>query len=257
MLPIVVVTLAVWGGAAAASIYAVTFGVLTLVLAASIRRAESIDTAVALSTAAVLVGVCAVTWSAAGGPEHVLEHLRAGLDAGRARLIEMGREGGASAEILRRFEEHGPRVVETMVRLAPALLIDAVGAIVLVNLLLVRSLQRVAGEEPAFGDLTRWRCPAALIWVLIAAGYAVFLSAPVVRWTAINGLAVVLGIYFCQGMAIIRFYFQRWQVAFWARALTYCFVALEWLVAGGVVLLGIFDLWGDFRRLTPRPAEEE
>ena len=56
---------------------------------------------------------------------------------------------------------------------------------------------------------------------------------------------------------IAQFYMRRWRSPFWVVGLVYVFIVVEWLLATGVTLLGVFDLCADFRRLNPRPAEED
>ena len=70
---------------------------------------------------------------------------------------------------------------------------------------------------------------------------------------AANVFAVLLAVYFCQGLVIAQFYMRRWRSPFWVVGLVYVFIVVEWLLATGVTLLGVFDLWADFRRLNPRP----
>jgi hypothetical protein len=93
--------------------------------------------------------------------------------------------------------------------------------------------------------------------MLIAAGYGAFLTEGAAAWFAANLFAVLLAVYFCQGLVIAQFYLRRWRSPLWLVGLVYVFIVLEWLVATCVTLVGVFDLWADFRRLNPRPAEED
>jgi len=95
------------------------------------------------------------------------------------------------------------------------------------------------------------------VWLLIVAGYGAFLAGGAAAWFAANLLAVLLAVYFCQGLVIAQFYLRRWRSPLWLVGLVYLFIVLEWLVATGVTLVGVFDLWADFRRLNPRPVEED
>ena len=161
------------------------------------------------------------------------------------------------ADVVDQLASGGHRFVEFVVRLTPGLAVSALGGVVLANVSLVRWRQRREGVEPVFGDLTRWSTPPGAIWALIAAGYTSFLPIPFVQVIASNLLAVLLAVYLSQGLAIVQFTFCKWRVPVWARVLAYGFVAVEWLATGAVVLLGVFDLWADFRRLTPRPIDDD
>ena len=169
----------------------------------------------------------------------------------------MYRHAGMDLEAVRQLEDGSRRLVDAIVRVLPALTVIGIGTVVLANLGLFRARQRLSGDAAVFGDLTRWKCPPQLVWALIASGYCLFLPWAEARLVAFNVFAVILAIYFCQGLAIIHFYARRWRSPVWMTSLLYVFVAVEWLLATGVVLLGAFDLWADFRRLEPRPAEEE
>jgi len=121
----------------------------------------------------------------------------------------------------------------------------------------IKSCSSVHGLAPVFGDLTRWKSPPELVWMLIAAGYGAFLTGGAAAWFAANLFALLLAVYFCQGLVIAQFYLRRWRSPLWLVGLVYLFIVLEWLVATGVTLVGVFDLWADFRRLNPRPVEED
>ena len=96
----------------------------------------------------------------------------------------------------------------------------------------------------------------ALALACVALGYAEFEMLPEVA--AFGVLAVI-------GLGVL--YFLESRVAFLSIpaanrlgmviGLVYLFIVVEWLLATGVTLLGVFDLWADFRRLNPRPVEED
>jgi hypothetical protein len=56
-------------------------------------------------------------------------------------------------------------------------------------------------------------------------------------------------LYFFQGLAIVAYYFHRMNVPLLLRGLGYGLIVFEQLCTILVVGLGLFDLWGDFRRL--------
>jgi uncharacterized protein YybS (DUF2232 family) len=50
-------------------------------------------------------------------------------------------------------------------------------------------------------------------------------------------------------LSIIAYYFHKNNVPRFLRAVTYILIAFEQIFTLLVVGLGLFDLWGDFRRL--------
>lgn len=237
----------------AAMFYLAGPGLFTLLLPLAMRHRWSVERTV--GTATILVaGALALL---ASSPVEVVDRFRAVLESGRQSLLEVYHQAGMEGDRLEQLNEGTAVLVDILVRLAPALHVVGVGTVVLLNLLLVEWRQWRLGRAPAFGDLSRWKCPVPVVWALIASGYGLFLPLSIARSVAENLFAVVLAVYFFQGLAIVQFYFHRWKSPIWMRSLLYVFVIVEWLVASGIVLLGVFDLWGDFRRLTPRPVEEE
>jgi len=69
------------------------------------------------------------------------------------------------------------------------------------------------------------------------------------RIFAFNILLVIGAAYFIQGLAIIAYFFHKNNVPRFLRGLTYVLIAFEQIFTLLVVGLGLFDLWGDFRRL--------
>jgi uncharacterized protein YybS (DUF2232 family) len=58
--------------------------------------------------------------------------------------------------------------------------------------------------------------------------------------------------YFFQGLAIVAYFFHHKKVPMLLRSIGYVLIAVEQFVTLFVVGLGLFDLWGDFRRLNKR-----
>jgi hypothetical protein len=56
-------------------------------------------------------------------------------------------------------------------------------------------------------------------------------------------------------MAIVSFFLVRLGLPRGLRIATYLIIVLQQVAAALVVALGVFDLWGDFRHLTARPAD--
>jgi len=70
-----------------------------------------------------------------------------------------------------------------------------------------------------------------------------------VRLTAMNLLLIVGAFYFAQGLAVIAFFFHKNNVPRFLRGITYILIVFQQIFTLLVVGLGLFDLWGDFRRL--------
>jgi len=256
LVALVAVTTGIVGGREVAVAYLVSFGLLTVALPGVLRREWSIEVTVGLATAAITAALVGVALAVAS-PAELLAGLYAVLDQVREEALSIYSRAGLTPEVVRDLRDGSLRIIDVVARLTPALMMTTIAAAVLINLALLRSRQRVLGEAPVFGDLTRWKCPAELVWLLIASGYGTFLPAGPLQTVALNLFAVVAAVYFCQGLVIAQFYLRQWHSPIWVSGLVYLFIAVEWLLATGVTLVGVFDQWADFRRLKPRAVEED
>jgi uncharacterized protein YybS (DUF2232 family) len=71
----------------------------------------------------------------------------------------------------------------------------------------------------------------------------------IVKLFGINGLLILMTIYFFQGIAIISFYFEKKRFPRLLRIVLYSLIALQQVVLLVVVGLGFFDMWLNFRKL--------
>jgi uncharacterized protein YybS (DUF2232 family) len=62
-------------------------------------------------------------------------------------------------------------------------------------------------------------------------------------------LVIIAACYFAQGLAVIAYFFHKNKVPRFLRGVTYVLIVFQQIFTLLVVGLGLFDLWGDFRRL--------
>lgn len=68
-------------------------------------------------------------------------------------------------------------------------------------------------------------------------------------------MLIVMGtIFFFQGLAIAAFYFERWKLPFYVKGVIYAVVFLQQFASMAIAVLGLFDVWFDFRKLAKKPA---
>ena len=149
------------------------------------------------------------------------------------------------------IKEQVPQIVEMMLRLLPALLLLSFAFIVLINVLyLGRRFPERRGQWFSLQHLREWKAPEPLVWGLIASGFVLFLpGAGLLGAAALNLLLVIAACYFAQGLAVIAYFFNKNNVPRFLRGLTYVLIIFQQIFTLLVVGLGLFDLWGDFRRL--------
>ena len=123
-------------------------------------------------------------------------------------------------------------------------------SVLLIQLLCLAVLQRLKKAHYRIEGVAfdRWRSPAALVWVLIFAGFAMLVPQPSVVLIGRNLQAVLLPIYFLQGLAVVSSFLQRKTYPSVLKGMIYLLVfilnPLPLIITG----VGVFDLWIDFRR---------
>jgi uncharacterized protein YybS (DUF2232 family) len=240
-------------GFRAAGEYLITAGVATIVMTWAIERRQPFEAVLiaAAGTVFALIAVLAVV--AAGGPSALMTALQNSL----AKLIAQGQE---TYRALGMPNPMSPEVqsdtLDLLVKLSPGLTFIFVSLSILLNL---RVFWRWAGKQrlqyPLFADLVRWSAPEWLIWGLIATGFGMLAPIAPLSDIATNAFLCFAFVYFCQGLAIMAFYFQALSVPAIVRGVIYFITIVQLVVALVVCLAGVFDMWIDFRRLKP-PSQE-
>lgn len=144
---------------------------------------------------------------------------------------------------------------QIMSRTYPALTTINLGLISAVTLLLFMRMatkRAVAVNSPPFKE---FRTPGPLVWLLIAAGFAMLAPSPLLTTPALNVLSVLGVLYFMQGLAVLLTISERSSLANTLKVLLGIILLTQPYLVVVVTVLGIFDYWGDFR--TPRTTQEE
>jgi uncharacterized protein YybS (DUF2232 family) len=219
-----------------------------------IERRQPFERIVVGATAIILTAGAAIALAYAGTPQALAQ----GLHHNLTEAVERGQKFYAAAGLdVVLTPDIRASVVDTTLSLMPALMAISTALMVLVNL---RVFWRISGRQqrigyPLFGDLVRWSAPDWLIWVLIVTGFGLFIPVQQMGTIALNCFVVAAAIYFCQGLAIMAFYFRLLAMPSLARGLIYFITIVQPVLAVLVCAAGILDLWIDFRRLKP-PSRE-
>lgn len=137
-----------------------------------------------------------------------------------------------------------------LIRIFPALAIASTLFIIWTSLMLAKPLLKTKNLfYPDFGQLNLWKTPEYLVWIAIACGILLLIPDRAVRLMGINGIIILMTIYFFQGMAIVSFYFAKKQFPRLLRFFLYSLIAIWQVILLIVVILGFFDIWFNFRKL--------
>jgi uncharacterized protein YybS (DUF2232 family) len=240
--------IAVGGGIAAATAYLVSFGLAAVVICYMLERRQPFELIVFSASAAVLLAGTVAALAFAGSPAALVHVIHNELVAGMMRGQAFYKKLGINTALPPDTQVY---IVQTVMRLMPALIGLLCGLTMLLNLAV---FWRLGGKQQRvgytlFGDLARWSAPEWLIWLLLASGFGWFIPLPVLATIALDCFICTLGVYFCQGLAIMTFYFKQLGMPLVARVLIYFVTVAQPVLTALVGAAGVFDLWVDFRRL--------
>lgn len=179
-------------------------------------------------------------------PWRIVETYVAGVIRENLRLYE---QLNISPEQVGLVRENAAQITAFFTGIFPALALSGAVITVWLNILAGQSLFRRNGAPfPDFGDLSRWKAPEKLVWLLIAAGGMMLAPWEIVETIGTNILIVCSLVYLFQGLAIAAFFFRRKQVPVVVRWLFYLLLAVQQYTIVAVIAFGLFDIWVDFRK---------
>ncbi len=240
--------IAIGGGVAAATAYLASFGLAAGSICFMLERRQPFELIVLVVTTLLVFAGTATALAVAGSPSALVQMIQDQLHAGIIRGQGFYKSLGVNAAITPDTQAY---IIDTGIRLAPVLLSLMAALMVLLNLAV---FWRWSGKEQRlgyilFGDMARWSAPEWLIWPLLVTGFGWFIPMPPVAIVALDFFLCIVAVYFCQGLAIMAFYFRQLRMPLAARALIYFVTLAQPLLMAIVGAAGIFDLWVDFRRL--------
>jgi uncharacterized protein YybS (DUF2232 family) len=245
-----VTILATWYGGLG---FFVSFGLATAIICYMLERRYSFETITAVGAGAMVAASVVAALAILGGPDALIKTVHDELALGMTRGQEFYKQLGMQQTIPADTEA---TVIALTMRLSPAFAMLVAASTILLNL---RVFWRWSGPQRLtynlFGDLSRWSAPEWLVWLLLASGFGLFIPVHAISDIALNGFICIAAVYFCQGLAILGFYFQSLSVPSIVRGIIYFVVFAQPVVAALVCIAGVFDMWIDFRRLKPPSPE--
>lgn len=157
---------------------------------------------------------------------------------------------GVSEESIQLISGSLDRIHYIMLRILPALIVSSALFAAWVSLLLAKPmLKNRTLFYPDYGSLNTWKAPEFLVWGIIGCGLVLLLSDGALKMIGLNGLIILMTVYFFQGIAIIAFYFEKKRFPRMLRIFIYSLIAVQQMMLFIVIGLGFFDMWLNFRRL--------
>lgn len=164
--------------------------------------------------------------------------------------LDVYRRMGMSEENVAVIADSLDEIAYVMVRILPGMM--AAFALFVLWMTLILCCPLLRAKElfcPDFGSLRLWKPPDVLVWAAIACGLGLMLPGKTIKIASLNGLIVLMTIYFFGGIAIVSYFFEKKRFPIIARVFLYSLIALQQLFLLVVIGLGFFDMWFNFRKL--------
>ena len=159
---------------------------------------------------------------------------------------------GMSEENIQLIANSLEQIQYVLLRIIPALAIASTLFVAWTSLLISRPLLKSRSlYYPDFGPLNLWKPPEHLVWGVIGCGLVLLIPSGSVKLIGLNGLIMLMAVYFFTGIAIVSFYFERKRFPRLLRIFLYSLIALQQFVLILVIGLGFFDVWLNFRKIKP------
>ncbi len=164
-----------------------------------------------------------------------------------AELLDELRTSGMAPEQVEALQEQVAAAHDVVRVVYPAMFVIGAALVVIANATLLRTYLR--RRDPGWlegGEFEGIRWPFVLAVAFVALGLSVL--APALRPAAYNGLLVLAFFFALQGLAVVAFYAQRLAAPPVFRAAVLVLVLLNPWAPQILALVGLFDMWFDFRK---------
>lgn len=235
-------------------IYLLQAGLLSLALPEFLLRlkggARSIIYSVALNLTVLLLAALLYAFST-GADLHA--KVSKGVQSSIAQTALIYEKAGVKGDELTALKETMQQAGALIVTIYPALLTVAYGLMACLNLLVLAKIAARVRLPLYVGDFKKYRNPEPLVWLLIVAGFGMLAPQNLVYLASLNVLIVLCAFYSAQGFAVIGHYFRKLKVPRFVSIVSTLLLIFQPFMVLMVAVLGVFDLWADFR--SPKKQE--
>lgn len=241
-------------GIQAGALFLLQCGTISLLMPEFLVRGYGATRTIAWTTAANLAvfAMAALAFSLVSGQNFHLLVVNE-INGSIAQAIAIYEKAGVKGDELALMKQSMSMAAGLIIRIYPALATIMLTAMTGLNLALARRLDQRLGLGLKIGDFNNFRNRDAMVWLLIAAGFAMLAGTPVITTPALNVLVIVIALYVLQGLAVVLTVIGRQSFAGILRVTLFLMLLFQPYLVALLAALGIFDLWGDFR--TPRKRE--
>jgi len=241
-------------GLSSGTFFLVQCGLIALLLPELLLRGFSAARAIVWTTAAIVAMLtAAVVFFSISSGQNVHQMAVAEIQKSVAQAVAIYEKSGVKGDELAVLKQTMATAADLVIRMYPALVTITLIGMIAFNLALLKRFTAGMGFTLNIDEFRAYRNPDILVWGLIAAGFALLADNSAITTPAINALAIIVVLYFLQGLAVLSTVIARQSIAGVLRTGLFIMLLLQPYLAALVAAIGIFDLWGDFR--TPRKQE--
>ncbi len=234
-----------------AMLFAAEYVIMATVLAETVKAQLTMEKCIFLSALGSMVFATLTLFVLFGGEaslieffqQQIMKHFELSMEA----LKSMGEKQADLESMQGAFEEAS----RTFASAYPAFIM--VGSLVTaaVNFFLVRFVWiKLYGQtlfrQEKFSELV---IPDFLVWVLILSSASLFILESSLGALGVNLFALVVLVYFFQGLAVTVHILESKNAHFIIWALVFFLIVIQPFLMGFVIGLGVFDIWVDFRKI--------
>jgi len=220
------------------------------VLSELIEMNLSLEKTVLYACAAVLfVGIAGLIFYSNVSRKEIVPLISEYIADSLRLTMKLYENAGMSEESVRMISDSLQSLQYVMVRITPGMAISFTLFVIWTTLLLAKPLLKSRGLfYPDFGRLRLWKVPEQLVWAAIGCGVVLLFPDKSLKLLAVNGLIILMTLYFFGGIAIVSFYFEKKRFPVIIRVMLYSLIAFQQVVLIAVIGLGFFDMWLNFRK---------
>lgn len=240
--------------------YLLSYGLAGMAMAWTIRTRASLTRAVAIPSA-VAMGATALFFALSAGTSMAAMYENT---LGRVRTlvtesITAYEKAGMPAEQLAILKENAEPIALWAVRIFPATTAVLYLGLFLTNYVTYAALQRRWSFLPPAAPIegTRWSPPERTVFAFIAGGLLLLAPGDAAMVGGTNLLIITGAVYFITGLCIVQFWFEKARFPRFLSWVVYILVLVQPFMIAGMAVLGLFDLWFDFRKIRRKEGEKE
>ena len=255
----IITMVAVLGGISIDTLFFVELLLLGFVLSELIELDLSIEKTILYACGSViLIGIVGLLFYSNMSDKGIYALVAEYVSINLKLTLELYENMGVSQESIHMISNSLENIEYVLIRIIPALIVAAFFFVSWTNLLLAKPIFK--SRElfyPSFGSLKLWKAPEFLVWGIIGCGLLLLLPDKTFKIFGLNGLLILITIYFFQGIAIVSFYFEKKRFPRGLRFFLYSLIALQQAILLVIIGLGFFDMWLNFRKLEPNLDKPE